>query len=362
AKRVSPIRLDLATERIFQALTATDEDGRAIRNPLVYSTLVQYVQVKTSRTGYADADAATRVVVNRFSSFLRVDGTTSKRSTNDIDATIDADSIIDIGHEALIRCWDKLGANKHDNWIQHEQRDASRYRDLLRAAANNAILSGETLKEFSDWWFRRQPSQFWAQRYTKAHEPSHSEAHRVITRSREEAKARVQEAAKNSARILARAADAIRLPSRYSGPADSLATLLQKSTKVPVVDEYVQALYDGLRGLREIRRVVIPSGFQKQVFALSFSPTEKLLAAAVSGDVLFYDTGTAELIWSQKINSGWVVSLRWSPDGQRLYVGTSPKGIIIAPYATDRLRRYGGREGGEWKDLLEIGDEQHPAG
>ena len=42
----------------------------------------------------------------------------------------------------------------------------------------------------------------------------------------------------------------------------------------------------------------------------------KLLAAAVPDNLLFYDTSTGELVHSVGTRAGWVMSLRWSPDGK----------------------------------------------
>ena len=55
-------------------------------------------------------------------------------SAVDADDTIGIvdNSIIDIGHEALIRRWDKLKGEGEENWIREEQEDAEQYRALLR--------------------------------------------------------------------------------------------------------------------------------------------------------------------------------------------------------------------------------------
>ena len=83
-----------------------------------------------------------------------------------------------------------------------------------------------------------------------------------------------------------------------------------------------------------------PGHFAKQIFALSFAPTGKLLAAAVPDNLLFFDTDTGEFVHSERTPGGWVLSLRWSPDGKRIYVGTSPVALILAACSIKKLRKY----------------------
>ena len=139
--------------------------------------------------------------------------------------------------------------------------------------------------------------------------------------------------------------------------------LASKGPGLPNVTEYVDALYNGLGQLRELRRIEIPTGFAKQVFALSFAPSGRLLAAAVPDNLLFYDTSTGELVHSVGTRAGWVMSLRWSPDGKRIYVGTSPLGLILSPSTIGKLRKYFPDGAEDDSDLpVTIGSEEHPAG
>ena len=96
---------------------------------------------------------------------------------------------------------------------------------------------------------------------------------------------------------------------------------------------------------------------------MSFAPTGKLLAAAVPDNLLFYDTDTGKLVHSEKTHPGWVMSLRWSPDGKRIYVGTSPVGLILAACSIKKLREYFADCGKDKWDLsVRIGSEEQPAG
>jgi WD40 repeat protein len=163
--------------------------------------------------------------------------------------------------------------------------------------------------------------------------------------------------------VIAIVADAVRVPRAFSGAADSLAIALKKGPNLPNVTEYVDVLYKGLSELRETRRIRTPDDLEKQVFALSFAPAGKLLAAAVPGNLLFYDADTGELVHSERTKGGWVLSLRWSPDGKRIYVGTSPGALILAVCSIEKLRKYfTGCDDGKWDLSVEIGDKDHPAG
>ena len=164
------IALQLATKRVFQALTETDQQGRSVRRPQRFGDLVQYV----NEGGEEAAMEATRVVVDRFArhdcSFLRI-----TPPVDPTDSVVDADanigivdnSIIDIGHEALIRRWNKLQGEGEENWIRDEELDAEQYRVLLRYVDAGAVIPEEDLTRVEDWWSKRKPNSFWARRYTR---------------------------------------------------------------------------------------------------------------------------------------------------------------------------------------------------
>jgi WD40 repeat protein len=367
--------LQLATKRAFQALTETDQEGRSIRNPQRFFHLVQYVSIRDAGEADTVAQKATRVIVRRFAnpdcSFLRVIPPTEGDHFVD---DIDNDSIVDIGHEALIRRWDRLQAPGEENWMREEQEDAEHYKDLLRYEARGAIIPPEDLPALERWWSSRIPNAFWAGRHTrlsagkvedrfKEVEGKFKKVREVLIRSRARADAAIEESRKYECRVLAIVADAIRVPRVFSGAADSLALALNKPLDLPTVKEYLDLLYKGLGDLRETRRIRTRGDFEKQVFALSFSPGGKLLAAVVPGNLLFYDSETGALVHSVKTKGGWALSLRWSPDGQRIYVGTSPVAQIIHACSIEKLRKYfTGCSDDEWNSSVDVGSEENPAG
>ncbi len=352
------IGLQLAAKRVFQALTETDQEGRSVRRPQRFRDLVQYVT-----PGDASEDAAreaTRTVVARFAShdcsFLRVIPPADENDIAD-------DSIIDIGHEALIRRWDTLEGEGEENWIREEERNGEQYRALLRYADRGATIPPEDLTVLEGWWSERKPSRFWAQRYTKHKADNFEKIREVLARSRAKADAAIEEHERYESRVIGMMATAVQNPRRYNGAADSLAMALNKPPHLPNVAEYVAVFYNGLNELREKRRIAIPSHFAKQIFALSFAPTGKLLAVAVSDNLLFFDADTGKLVHSERTSGGWVLSLRWSPDGKRIYVGTSPVGLILAACSIKELRKYFTDRGEDKWDLsVDVGSDEHPAG
>jgi WD40 repeat protein len=352
------IGLQLATKRVFQALTETDQEGRSIRRPQRFHDLVQYVTPGDAREDAAKE--ATRTVVARFAShdcsFLRL--------IPPVDANdIADDSIIDIGHEALIRRWDKLEGEGEENWIREEERNAEQYRALLRYADRGATIPPEDLTVLESWWSVRKPSRFWAQRYTKHKADNFEKIREVLAQSRAKADAAIEEHQRYESRVIGIMANAVRNPRRYNGAADSLAYALNKPPHLPNVAEYVEVFYNGLNELREKRRIAIPDRFAKQIFALSFAPTGKLLAVAVPDNLLFFDTDTGELVHFERISGGWVLSLRWSPDGKRIYVGTSPAGLILSACSIEKLCKYFTDRGEDKWDLsVAVGSDEHPAG
>lgn len=101
------------TKKIFQALTAIDENGRKIRRPVLLSQL-------TALTG-----AGKKQLLGIIDLFIQ-----DKRSFLVINIIGDADDIlIDISHESLIRQWNTLG-----KWIDKESESATSYLQLKEAA------------------------------------------------------------------------------------------------------------------------------------------------------------------------------------------------------------------------------------
>ena len=141
-----------AIEDLFRALTEINPDGQAVRRPRRLSELVRVTGVsETELHGVVDAFRADGV------SFLTPYGS----------EPLQGDPLVDIGHEALIRRWQRL-ADAEDGWLQREFRNGLVWRSLLVQADSfdrnpDNVLSPATTEERVKWLARR--NEAWAERY-----------------------------------------------------------------------------------------------------------------------------------------------------------------------------------------------------
>ena len=80
---------------------------------------------------------------------------------------ISSDTRIDVGHEALLRRWDKVsGLGAEPGWLRAEQQAGERYRGLLAMAeGDDAVLPAHLVEERLAWWNDRPRTPAWADRY-----------------------------------------------------------------------------------------------------------------------------------------------------------------------------------------------------
>ncbi|HMC98947.1 MAG TPA: hypothetical protein VKH37_02305, partial [Ferruginibacter sp.] len=156
------------TKKIFQALTAVDENGRKIRRPVLLSEL-------KALTGASEQQLMQ--IIDRFikekRSFLIVN-----KAGND--------SIIDISHESLIRQWKNLCL-----WVEEENEATSNYLHLSDSATlyrknKKDLLAGAELHLAWDWYNKFKPVDVWANRYR----PGFSESIDYLMRSEKDWAAR----------------------------------------------------------------------------------------------------------------------------------------------------------------------------
>ena len=146
--------LQLAVEQIFRALSELDKEGRAIRRALRFQQLV-------AETGVDETTV--RRVLDRFRaedcSFLTPPTTEVKE--------LGSTTRIDVGHEALLRRWEKVSGQGGDpGWLRVEQQAGERYRGLLAIAdGDNATLPSHLVDERLAWWKARPRTAAWAERY-----------------------------------------------------------------------------------------------------------------------------------------------------------------------------------------------------
>jgi hypothetical protein len=146
--------LQLAVEQVFSALSELDKEGRAIRRSLRFSRLV-------AETGVDEA--AVRRVLDRF----RADDCCFLTPPPFEVKEINGATRIDVGHEALLRRWDKVSGRRADlGWLRAEQQAGERYRGLLAMAeGDDAVLPSHLVDERWAWWKARPRTEDWAERY-----------------------------------------------------------------------------------------------------------------------------------------------------------------------------------------------------
>jgi WD40 repeat protein len=162
-------------------------------------------------------------------------------------------------------------------------------------------------------------------------------------------------------RLIASIANSYLSPSVTSGAADALAIALAKEKNVPDVTAYVQVLYRGLGDLREKRRIKLPA----QVFSVNFAPMKHLLLAVASStsEVQFFQSDSGEFVDSMPFSGHGFFTARWSPDGERIYVGMNPVAMVVTPCSREKLRHYFQICNGKTTDIIvQIGSTEEPAG
>jgi WD40 repeat protein/energy-coupling factor transporter ATP-binding protein EcfA2 len=168
--------------------------------------------------------------------------------------------------------------------------------------------------------------------------------------------------------ISARAMGLLSRP-ELSGAADALNLLLYKADSLVYTRHYQDALYRSLQSLREVRRII---ELPRPVLSVSANPRKPLIVVVTAGSppvMNFYkveDSGKSVsrvTSFPIPISLSWV-GVRWSPDGERLFVGgTGPAAVILTPCGEEALRPYFvACDGGTENKTLQLGDAQHQAG
>ena len=156
---------ELVVEQVFRALSELDKEGRAIRRALPFSQLL-------AESGMAEA--AMRQVLERFRandcSFLVPSPAAVPR--------LAAETRIDVGHEALLRRWERVSAapsgapeqeddiGQKGGWLRREDEDGRLYRGLLALAHSGGnYLPLNQVEKFWTWWTARPRTAAWALRY-----------------------------------------------------------------------------------------------------------------------------------------------------------------------------------------------------
>jgi tetratricopeptide (TPR) repeat protein len=140
-------------EKVFKALTDTFSDPRGIRRPTAVRELTAIAET-------------TQPEVCGVVEIFRLPGRSFV--TPPADVPLEERSIVDLSHESLMRCWQRLVT-----WAEEERRSAEVYSRLSDAAQWNAegsagLWRNPELEIGLRWSQRNNPTQAWAQRYNPA--------------------------------------------------------------------------------------------------------------------------------------------------------------------------------------------------
>ena len=137
-------------ERVFKALTDTFADPRGIRRPTTVADLAAIADVPESH------------IIEVVEAFRR-----EGRSflTPPPSVALTSSTLIDIAHESLMRCWDRLIA-----WAEQEREAATFYQRLSQAATWHAagkagLWRNPELELARVWKNETRPTEAWAARY-----------------------------------------------------------------------------------------------------------------------------------------------------------------------------------------------------
>jgi formylglycine-generating enzyme required for sulfatase activity len=152
---------ELAVEQVFRALSEIDRENRATRRALPFAQLL-------AETGAEDA--ALRRVLDRF----RAEDCSFLVPPPSAVPVLTDDTRIDVGHEALLRRWDKISAEpeaaveseaRRGGWLWQEQGDGYTYRALLALLQGGRTLPLDQVTARWAWWNERPRTSAWAERY-----------------------------------------------------------------------------------------------------------------------------------------------------------------------------------------------------
>lgn len=152
---------ELAIEQVFRALSALDADNRATRRALPFAQLL-------TETGVDEATL--RRVLERF----RADDCSFIVPSPSLAGMLAPGTRIDVGHEVLLRRWDKISAeptlevgerSEPGGWLYREVHDGQIYRALLALLEGGGTLPLDQVEMRWRWWTERPRTAAWAERY-----------------------------------------------------------------------------------------------------------------------------------------------------------------------------------------------------
>lgn len=162
--------LEPLVARVFRALSDIDRDGRATRRALSLQQLAAETAI--------DEDAL-RTIVDRF----RADDCSFLTPSPAATPTLKLKTRIDVGHEALLRHWERVSGepgatgertdDRRIGWLRDEYRDGQKYQALRAIASGDdtetPLLPLDQVTRYWTWWNERPRTEAWASRYGGGH-------------------------------------------------------------------------------------------------------------------------------------------------------------------------------------------------
>ncbi len=157
---------ELAVEQVFRALSEVDREGRATRRALPFERLAD-------ESGVAEDEL--RRVLDRF----REDDCSFLVPSLSAQPKLLPETRVDVGHEALLRRWERISgasgepyglAEQRSGWLWAEQDDGRYYGGLVALVSRDkgpvtATLPLDQVEERWSWWTSRPRTRAWADRY-----------------------------------------------------------------------------------------------------------------------------------------------------------------------------------------------------
>jgi WD40 repeat protein len=163
-------------EELFRALTDINAQGKAVRRPQTFGSLVAVTNTTEDKL---------RKILDAF----RKPGVSFITPYEPI--AIQTDTNVDISHEALIRRWHRIADHPH-GWLQNEFRDGLTWRTLIAQAeqfqSNSENVLPEGTAQARNAWIKSR-NEAWAHRYGGRWD----DVNRLIKVSLEQAEARTRE-------------------------------------------------------------------------------------------------------------------------------------------------------------------------
>jgi WD40 repeat protein len=346
-------------EKLFAAITELGPDNRGIRRPLAFDEL----------RAVCDADEAdVRAVVEayraRTCSFLRPPP----------EVPVTAHTVIDIGHEALMRGWSRLR-----RLLNEEVESARTYERLSDAAlmhsrAQGALLVDPALALNLEWRQRFAPTGAWAKRYggdfpaamgfieLSAQEKARQRSARVAQSRRRWTVAGVVMALmllltfasiasfvnaqhERTQALIAQSQFLARDANAQTEKGDAVSGMLIAREALPLslgrpdrpfVQAAALALENGLNNNRELRD--IPTGGRP--FNISLSPDGRRIALQMADDTArVLDLASGKLLLTLRGHAGPLYYVAYSPNGKRFVTASADRTARIWDATTGKTLR-----------------------